>query len=170
MIGNAFCDLSGGAVEVNGLVHRLEPRLCGVLALLVQKAGTTVTRDEFLDLVWDGDGSDEALTQTISRLRQLLGDRDLIATIPRIGYQLSAVPDAITGDEVVRPETCEKTGPAVSPKLVTAAIALLAAMVAALGTWLLMRESSGADGGAETVLELEAGPDLEFHRMPEEPR
>tara|TARA_R110000868_G_scaffold51823_10_gene163883 strand:+ start:5937 stop:6524 length:588 start_codon:yes stop_codon:yes gene_type:complete len=91
-IGDAVCDLRNCLLEIDGRTHRLEPRLAGVLDLLVRRAGAPVTRDEFLDTVWDEDGSDEALNQAISRLRRLLGRADLIVTLPRVGYRLAIDP------------------------------------------------------------------------------
>ena len=89
------CDLATGELVRNGDRQRLEPRLAGVLGLLVQRAGLPVTRDEFLETVWDEDGSDEALNQAISRLRRLLGDARLIATLPRVGYRLTVEPEPL---------------------------------------------------------------------------
>lgn len=98
-IGEAVCDLRNCRLEIGGRSHRLEPRLAGVLDLLVRRAGGPVTRDEFLETVWDEDGSDEALNQAISRLRRLLGQPGLIVTLPRIGYRLGIdpAPAALTG-------------------------------------------------------------------------
>lgn len=91
-IGDAVCDLRSCLLEIGGRSHRLEPRLAGVLDLLVRRAGAPVTRDEFLETVWDEDGSDEALNQAISRLRRLLGQAGLIVTLPRLGYRLAVDP------------------------------------------------------------------------------
>tara|TARA_R110002094_G_C4920183_1_gene211523 strand:- start:931 stop:1503 length:573 start_codon:yes stop_codon:yes gene_type:complete len=91
-IGEAVCDLRNGVLEIGGRSHRLEPRLAGVLDLLVRRGGAPVTRDEFLETVWDEEGSDEALNQAISRLRRLLGRSDLILTLPRVGYRLAIDP------------------------------------------------------------------------------
>ena len=98
-IGDAVCDLRNCVLEIGGRSHRLEPRLAGVLDLLVRRGGAPVTRDEFLESVWDEDGSDEALNQAISRLRRLLGRSDLILTLPRVGYRLAidAPPAALAG-------------------------------------------------------------------------
>ena len=89
-IGTAHCDLIACVLVREGETHRLEPRLAGVLHLLARRGISPVTRDEFLETVWEEDGSDEALNQAISRLRRLLGDASLIRTLPRIGYSLSA--------------------------------------------------------------------------------
>jgi len=89
-IGPAHCDLLACELVRDGETHRLEPRLAGVLHLLARRGVSPVTRDEFLETVWEEDGSDEALNQAISRLRRLLGDASLIRTLPRVGYCLSA--------------------------------------------------------------------------------
>ncbi|MEM9670312.1 MAG: winged helix-turn-helix domain-containing protein [Pseudomonadota bacterium] len=91
-IGLVLFDLRAGFFQQNEEKERLEPRLGGVLALLVTHYPEPVTRDMFLDLVWDGDGSDEALTQAISRMRKILKDSSLIHTLPRIGYRLTEQP------------------------------------------------------------------------------
>ena len=89
-IGSAHCDLMSLELVRDGVTHRLEPRLAGVLHLLARRGISPVTRDAFLETVWEEDGSDEALNQAISRLRRLLGDASLIRTLPRVGYSLSA--------------------------------------------------------------------------------
>ena len=68
-----------------------------ILALLASVGGQVVSRQAFIAVVWDGNNmvGDHAITNTMSSLRQALGDDDsdhpLIRTIPRRGYQL-AVP------------------------------------------------------------------------------
>lgn len=79
-------------LAVDGTRHKLEPRLCGLLSLLVQKDGEAVSRDEILETVWDEGVSDHALTQAISRLRAICAPHPVIETVPRIGYRLSRVP------------------------------------------------------------------------------
>jgi len=93
-LGEAVCDLAACKIHVEGETHRLEPKLVGVLDLLIKKDGDTVSRDELLESVWDDGASDEALNQVISRLRRMIGDAEAIVTIPRVGYRLavSAIP------------------------------------------------------------------------------
>lgn len=70
---------------------RLEPRLCRLLDLFIEHPGQPLEREFLLESVWPGEGSDEALTQAVSRLRRCLG-ADVIETRPRFGYCLSVVP------------------------------------------------------------------------------
>ena len=75
-----------------GVAH-LEPKVMGVLVCLAERAGEVVTRDEFIECVWDGRiVSDEVLSRCISQLRIRLHDdpRDprFIQTVPKIGYRL----------------------------------------------------------------------------------
>jgi DNA-binding winged helix-turn-helix (wHTH) protein len=78
---------------------RLEPRLSRLLNLFVENPGIELGRGEILDRVWPDNGSDEALTQAVSRLRQYLG-RDVIRTLPRIGYVFVASAEPATGEEI----------------------------------------------------------------------
>lgn len=69
----------------------LEPRVSDVLMRLLTTDGP-VSRKEFLDEIWGVTGSDEALTQAISRLRRVMLDTErpykVIKTVPRGGYIL----------------------------------------------------------------------------------
>lgn len=93
-VGEATYDPVDRTVVLDGQEQRLEPRLAEVFDLLRTRAGETVTRQELLEEVWGYSGSDEALTQAISRLRQVFGNRDLIVTEPRKGYRLAVDPVA----------------------------------------------------------------------------
>ncbi|MGL6011119.1 MAG: winged helix-turn-helix domain-containing protein [Shewanella oncorhynchi] len=73
----------------------LTPVLNRILVLLVQNQGQLVTRDEFLEKVWDNYGrttSSNTLTQYISILRKIFTDhlgKDCVITVPKQGYMLS---------------------------------------------------------------------------------
>ncbi|HFK5798738.1 TPA: transcriptional regulator [Enterobacter hormaechei subsp. oharae] len=67
-----------------------------LLSLFIRYQGSTLTRDEILNCVWDEYGykaSNNTLTQYVSLIRknfQLLGETaDIIITIPRIGFVMS---------------------------------------------------------------------------------
>lgn len=84
--------LLGTLAGERGVVH-LEPKVMGVLVCLAERAGEVVTRDEFIECVWDGRiVSDEVLSRCISQLRIRLHDDPreprFIQTVPKIGYRL----------------------------------------------------------------------------------
>ncbi len=164
-IADVICDISEGVIENNDRVFQLEPRLSGVLALLVQRGKTTVTRDEFLATVWDDEGSDEALTQAISRLRKVLGDSSLIETVPRIGYRLSVSPQPIVNaQQELRPSVEVK--PILTPRLLAIGIVLLMLVFGSLAFWLGTHHNT--EPAQEIELEIEKGANLEFHKIPEQ--
>ncbi|MEO1367365.1 MAG: protein kinase, partial [Acidobacteriota bacterium] len=86
-----------GVVRHAGERTALSRKQLEVLALLASAEGQ-VSREEFIELVWDGDKlvGARGLTNTVYELRRALGDRDrqnpLIRTLPRRGYQLHARP------------------------------------------------------------------------------
>lgn len=76
----------------SGREIRLEPKTAELLTFLADQKNMPVTREALLDEVWGESGSDEALTQAISRLRrafkELGGQPAAIETVPRVGYRL----------------------------------------------------------------------------------
>lgn len=81
----------------------LNARYFDALALLVREAGRLVSKDRFLDEVWQGvPVTDEALTQCIRALRRQLGDDAarprFIETVPKHGYRFIAPVEPV-GDE-----------------------------------------------------------------------
>lgn len=78
-------------IGVDGRKVKLTPKEMGVLELLVNRQGSTLTREELLEHVWGNKfGNDQGLTQAVSRLRSIfLGSKNInIITIPKKGYQL----------------------------------------------------------------------------------
>ena len=87
-------------VELNG-------RYLDALALLVREAGRLVSKDRFLDDVWQGvPVTDEALTQCVKTLRRQLGDNAanprFIETVPKYGYRFIAPVERISENDVAR--------------------------------------------------------------------
>ncbi len=78
-------------------VERIEPRMMQVLLMLAGQAGQVVTREALEREVWGGRVvSDDAVTNTIAKLRRALGDDrrrpHFIETIPKRGYRLIPKP------------------------------------------------------------------------------
>lgn len=104
----AAATTGGGAgdVRVDDAAHRawvgptelaLTTKEHGLLSLLVREAGTVVTRERFMDEVWDEHwfGSTKTLDVTLGRLRQKLaeaGTTTRIVAVRGVGFRLE--PDA----------------------------------------------------------------------------
>jgi adenylate cyclase len=87
-------DLSLGNVTVSGgRPVALRPQTLSVLALLVEKSGALVSKEELVERVWPGIAvTDDSLVQCITELRRALGDdaHTIIKTVPKRGYVLSS--------------------------------------------------------------------------------
>ncbi|RLA28249.1 MAG: hypothetical protein DRR15_17590, partial [Gammaproteobacteria bacterium] len=87
---------SGAVSGPNGNGH-LPPKAVALLLYLAEQPFTLVERDELLEAVWGpGKGSQEALSHTISEIRNCLDDHPddpkLIQTLPKRGYRLLEEP------------------------------------------------------------------------------
>jgi DNA-binding winged helix-turn-helix (wHTH) protein/TolB-like protein/Tfp pilus assembly protein PilF len=94
-IGQWLVDPRSNELRRGSEVVRLEPKAMDVLMLLAERAGRPVTRDELFTAAWPGVVvGDEALTQTINKLRKAFGDASrspsYIETIAKRGYRLIA--------------------------------------------------------------------------------
>ncbi len=90
-IGDARYELSTRTLLIDGQAATMEPRI-GDLLVYLARADGPVTREALLDDIWGVLGSDEALTQAISKLRRALNDTSrphrIIQTVPKQGYRL----------------------------------------------------------------------------------
>lgn len=94
-IGEWRIDRTVNELERGGRAVRIEPKAMEVLVVLADRAGEVVGRDELLAAVWPGVVvGDDALTQSIIKLRKALGDDPrspaYIETISKRGYRLIA--------------------------------------------------------------------------------
>lgn len=93
-VADMSLDQRSRRLQVNGTLHQLRPIACQILAVLMSRAGQTVSRDELFRRVWrtsDGD-STRALDVHIAYLRRVLendsGRPRLILTERGVGYRL----------------------------------------------------------------------------------
>jgi len=97
-LGSASFDQSLGCIVRENSTHDLEPRVSKLLILLCSTDGV-LSRESILNLLWGNSGSDEALTQAISKLRRALGDtrrpHKIIETVPKHGYRLLTTPETV---------------------------------------------------------------------------
>lgn len=62
-----------------------------ILQLLLQNKGTTITRRQLLEQVWDNNGNfvnDNTLTVTMKRIREKLGNPACLKTVRSFGYRM----------------------------------------------------------------------------------
>ena len=91
-IGIAQVDFARFTATSGGALHRLTHKECAVLKLLVERAGTAVTRDEILDRAWSEDEfpTQRTVDNFIVRLRKLVeadpANPHTIRSIRGVGY------------------------------------------------------------------------------------
>jgi len=112
-------DLSAGELRKNGRKLRLQEQPFQILALLLERAGDVVTREELRQKLWAADtfvDFDHGLNTAVNKLRELLGDSAssprFIETLARRGYRFIAPvqTDAPTGAQpsVLSPAPAEQ--------------------------------------------------------------
>src|ERR1700719_5216115 len=94
-------DLKAGELHKAGVKVKLQDQPFRVLALLVDRAGQVVTREELRQKVWPSNvyvDFDQGLNNAIKKLREALGDSAdsprLIETVARHGYRFIAAASA----------------------------------------------------------------------------
>ena len=90
-VGNVSMDTEAGRVFVDNNEINLTSLEYRILLLLFQNLNRIVTRDILIDRIWDISGKyveDNTLTVYIKRIREKLGNDDIIKTIKGIGYRV----------------------------------------------------------------------------------
>src|SRR6202034_3121985 len=101
-------DLASGQLHKNGRKLPLQEQPFRVLAMLLERPGEVVTRQELQARLWPADtyvGFDEGLNTAIRKLRTAFGDSAgnprFIETLPRRGYRFIApVTEAATSNDL----------------------------------------------------------------------
>src|ERR1700733_8009329 len=116
-------DLQAGLLRKHGFRIRLQEQPFAVLALMLERPGEAITREEFRHSLWPSDtfvDFDHGLNNAINRLREALNDSAdsprFIETLPRRGYRFIA---HVENGDLPAPVPIEKplgTVPAVRPK------------------------------------------------------
>ena len=104
-------DLSAGELRKNGRKLRLQEQPFQILALLLERAGNVVTREELRQKLWPADtfvDFDHGLNTAVNKLREVLGDSAssprFIETLARRGYRFIA-PAQIGAQSNAQPAT-----------------------------------------------------------------
>jgi cholera toxin transcriptional activator len=101
-------DLAAGELRKNGSKLRLQEQPFQMLALLLERAGDVVTREELRQKLWPADtfvDFDHSLNTAVNKLRETLGDSAssprYIETMARRGYRFIApVQNSVEADRV----------------------------------------------------------------------
>jgi len=90
-------DLAAGELRKNGVKLRLQEQPLQILALLLERAGSVVTREELRQKLWPADtfvDFDHSLNTAVNKLREALGDSAssprYVETLARRGYRFIA--------------------------------------------------------------------------------
>lgn len=87
-------------LRVAGRPVEIERKPLDLLRYLLSKSGEVVKKEELLEAVWPGVlVVDASLATAVSKLRKVLGENDIIQTVPRIGYRI-----AVPVTRISRPE------------------------------------------------------------------
>jgi DNA-binding winged helix-turn-helix (wHTH) protein/tetratricopeptide (TPR) repeat protein len=121
--GPYLVDLATGEVRKNGYRVRLQEKPLRVLALLAERHGQLVTRDELKKHLWPEDtfvDFETGLNTAVSKLRDALSDSAenprYIETIPRRGYRLNSSVEFVNTPHVAdNSEKSQKLEPALAP-------------------------------------------------------
>jgi TolB-like protein/DNA-binding winged helix-turn-helix (wHTH) protein/Flp pilus assembly protein TadD len=164
-------DLKARELHKAGVKVKLQEQPFRVLALLVERAGQVVTREELRQKVWPTDvyvAFDQGLNNAIKKVRDALGDSAegprFIETLARHGYRFVAPVNALPERP---PEPRLHSG--LRTRRNTALIGLTAAVLAALAYWAwhgsVMRGKPASEKVILAVLpfdNLSRDPDQEF--------
>src|SRR6478736_4206147 len=87
-------DLRAGELHKQGVRLRLQEQPFQVLAMLLERPGETVTRDELRNRLWTADtfvDFDQGVNKAVNRIRDALGDSAtsprFVETVARRGYR-----------------------------------------------------------------------------------
>lgn len=145
-------------VRDDGATVRVEPKVMGLLVVLAEADGATVSRETLLETVWPGVVvTEDALSRAVSKLRTALGDRAqtpaFVETIPKGGYRLIAAVERRTPSPAA-PVRRRRGAWAVG-------LATLAVLVAALVVGAVASRRGGSTGDAPRVRPLTHLPGVE---------
>ena len=141
----------------NGEEVALPPRVLGVLAELLERAGEVVPRQELINTVWkDAFVTDTSLAEAVSALRQALGDDaqspTYVQTLHRRGYRFVAPvssPEVVAASRAAAATTGgeEPVRPAIGSQLVPWSVAIISTVVAISAVWQFTRSNDPAAPG-----------------------
>jgi Tol biopolymer transport system component/DNA-binding winged helix-turn-helix (wHTH) protein len=172
-LGDWHVDAAGNRLLRGGEVRPLRHKAMALLVLLARHPGRTVTRDEIIDAVWDGNRfvAPKAINTAVWTLRQALGD-DLeapryVETIAKKGYRLVApvhwLPASAAGVPAPAPAPPAAEAPRRGRRSGMRVVAgLLLAAVLALAAWREPRTPAPGLAALPQATPLTQNPGLEY--------
>jgi DNA-binding winged helix-turn-helix (wHTH) protein/tetratricopeptide (TPR) repeat protein len=147
-------------LEFSGRSETIEPRVLMVLMALAQRRGAVVSRDQLIEICWDGLAvSEDALNRCISKVRKLgdASDAFKLETITKVGYKLVAAPLAAVPGHPSQPST-EASGGTTRPqgfrvdrRLLLASAAVGVAAAGGLAIWRLTQATPAGPSRADEL-------------------
>ena len=90
-------------LKVRGRAVDLERKPLELLRYLLSRPGEVVRKEELLQAVWPGVlVVDASLATAVSKLRKVLGEQEIIQTVPRVGYRITVQVTLISRPEPTR--------------------------------------------------------------------
>jgi len=157
-LGDYYIDVGDHRVFHGEQSRHLEPKAIHVLYQLALCAGETVSRQELMNKVWHGRVvMEDALTRIISQLRLTFNDskaRQIIHTVPKKGYRLSADVTWLTRQEFIKFSTknSKKSGLVSSLNKGNIAALIMLSLTFALLIIVLLPKTSERQGATPEVL------------------
>jgi TolB-like protein/DNA-binding winged helix-turn-helix (wHTH) protein/Tfp pilus assembly protein PilF len=112
-------NLRSGELRKSGIKIKLHDQPFKILAMLLERPGEVVTREELRQKLWAADtfvDFDHGLNNAVLRLREVLGDSAdtprFIETIPRRGYRLIVAVDSVKD---AKPTLVQNSTPVIHP-------------------------------------------------------
>jgi DNA-binding winged helix-turn-helix (wHTH) protein/tetratricopeptide (TPR) repeat protein len=136
-------DRASGELTRDGRTQRLPPQPLSMLLELVDHAGSVVTREQLVQVLWPRGvvDFDNSLNAVVRKLRVVLGDDSetprYIETLPRIGYRfigkLETPPRVVDPPMIEAGEATPAASAGLKPPWISRGPLLMAVMVAVLG-------------------------------------
>lgn len=158
-------DLRTGELRERGRKIRLQEKPFQTLALLIEKAGDVVTREELREHLWPADTFvefDANLNTAVKRLREALGDSAerprYIETLPRRGYRFiipvskaNGVEQRLSEPRQSQPKVSQGKSPLLRRNLAPVVAGILA-VVLGVGAWVIIKRLRRAAAPAHRML------------------
>ena len=157
-LGDWRVDLASGELSRGETRRELEPQTAKLLGFLAGRAGEVVSKEEISEALWPGMVvSEDALSRSIWKLRQALGDEAraprYLETLSKRGYRLIAIVQGVEDGEKIEGRWVKITA---FPANISPLILLLA--VGLVFVWIALRaapeDARGPDLAPDRIAEL----------------